>query len=81
MDYLTFDPFQGEESDLTCHQVTLKVARKPHLCFGTSESTHNRHGIQKGEVYRFEKARVDGSFWGRYRMCLGCMDQLIEGRY
>ena len=28
-----------------------------------------------------ERARVDGSFWGEYRMCLGCMDAFIEGRF
>lgn len=75
------DPFFGDESDLKCRTVTLKRARKDHLCYGISPSTHNTHGIQKGEVYRHEKALVDRSFWGEYRICLGCMDQFIEGRY
>ncbi|MEO8297100.1 MAG: hypothetical protein ABI574_04755 [Burkholderiales bacterium] len=58
--------------------MTLRQARKNHLCFGLGGKQD--HGIQAGDHYRHERAFVDGSFWGEYRICLGCMDDLIEGR-
>lgn len=79
MDYIHTDPFLGDESELTCRTVTLRKAAKNHLCFGLSG--RQDHDIQAGDYYRYERARVDGSFWGEYRICLGCMDQLIEGRW
>lgn len=73
------DPFFGEESELTCRTVELRQARNDYLCY--SLDGKQDHGIQKGDFYRYERARVDGSFWGVYRICLGCMDAFIEGRY
>ena len=77
-EYLGCDPFFGDEAELRCRTVTIKTARKNHLCYGIDPSTHNKHGIQVGQRYRHEKALVDGSFWGVYRICLGCMDELLR---
>ena len=78
-EYVQADPFQGDESDLTCRTVTLRKAMKNYLCYGLTGKQD--HGIQAGDYYRYERARVDGSFWGEYRICLGCMDAFIEGRF
>lgn len=78
-EYLNADPFSGDEAELTCRTVTIRTARKNHLCYGLSGQQD--HGIQAGSRYRYEQARVDGSFWGQYRICLGCMDDFILGRY
>jgi len=77
--YVQADPFQGDDAELTCRNVTLRQARKNYLCYGLTGKQD--HGIQAGDYYRYESARVDGSFWGEYRICLGCMDAFIEGRY
>lgn len=77
--YVTTDPFHGDESHLTCRTVTLRQARKNYLCYGLTGKRD--HGIQAGTIYRYERARVDGSFWGEYRICLACMDEFIECRY
>ncbi len=74
--YIDTDPFQGDESELTCRTVTIRTARKEHICF----DIHGRsdHTIKPGERYRFERARVDGDFWGEYKICLKCMDKMIS---
>lgn len=72
-EYIAADPFFGEEGELTCRAVAIKTARKTHRCF-TLDGNQD-HDIQPGERYRHEKARVDGSFWGEYRICLRCMDE------
>ena len=77
--YTNADPFEGDEANLTCRTVTLRKARKNYLCYGLSGKQD--HGIQAGNFYRYERARVDGSFWGEYRICLGCMDDFIRGQY
>ena len=73
--YIAVDLFQGEEATLTCRTVEMKTARKPHVCFGAEGKAD--HQIQPGERYRFEKARVDGDFWGQYHMCVPCLDKHI----
>lgn len=78
-EYLGADPFQGDESELSCRTVTIRKARKDYLCYGLGG--RQDHGIQKGNFYRHEKARVDGSFWGEYRICLQCIDAWLVGEY
>jgi hypothetical protein len=75
-EYMAVDPFQGDEAELTCRTVAIRKARKAHTCF-TLDGKQD-HQIQPGERYRFETARVDGSFWGSYRICLKCMDQWLD---
>ena len=76
-DYALYDPL-ADESKLECREVTLRQARKNYMCYGLTGKQD--HGVQAGDFYRHEKALVDGSFWGVYRLCLGCMDAFIEGR-
>ena len=75
-EYISADPFFGDESELTCRTVAIRTARKSHTCF--SIDGKQDHEIKPGERYRFEQARVDGSFWGQYKICLHCMDRLIS---
>lgn len=74
-EYTSFDPFQGDESDLKCRAVAIRIARKEHPCFALPGATP--HVIKPGDRYRHERALVDGSFWGNYRICLGCLDKWI----
>ena len=76
-EYTRYDPL-ADDSELRCRTVTLRKARKDHLCYGLTGKQD--HGIQAGTFYRFERAMVDGSFWGEYRVCLQCMDAFIDGR-
>ena len=78
-DYTNTDPFFGEESDLTCRTVSIRKARKEHVCYGLAGKQD--HAIKPGERYRHERARVDGRFWGEYRICLNCMNTFIAGKY
>ena len=75
-DYIGLDPFMGDESELTCRSVNIVKARKSFKCFGYGG--HMDHNIEPGQRYRHERARVDGSFWGQYRICLNCMDKLFD---
>ncbi|WP_331708749.1 hypothetical protein [Pandoraea sputorum] len=79
--YLTHDPFFGDEAELTCRQVRLVTARKEHECFLSQAHGREHHTIAAGELHRVETALVDGSFWGKYRCCLPCMDRDIEGDF
>ena len=74
-DYINADPFFGDEAELTCRTVAIHTARKNHLCYGLSGERD--HGIQIGQRYRYERAMVDGSFWGEYKICLRCMDEFM----
>ena len=77
--YATFDPFDGErDSGARFQCVTLRQARKNYLCYGLFGQQN--HGIQKGDIYRHERALVNGR-WGQYRLCLRCMDEFLECRY
>lgn len=76
-EYINADPFLGDESEITCRRVSLRKARKPYTCYGLSGRLD--HTIEAGEIHRHERARVDGSFWGEYRICLRCMDAFIAG--
>lgn len=76
-EYLNYDPFLGDEAELACRTVGIRTARKEHACFGLSGKQD--HTINPGERYRHERALVDGSFWGEYRICLTCMDKFIAG--
>ena len=74
-EYASFDPFQGDESDLRCRTVAIRTARKEHPCFSLPGT--EPHAIKPGSRYRQERALVDSSFWGNYRICLGCLDKWI----
>jgi hypothetical protein len=75
-EYIGTDPFFGDEAERTCVNTTIRTARKAHVCYGLDGK--GDHSIQPGERYRFERARIDGSFWGEYKICLRCMDKFID---
>lgn len=75
-EYIGTDPFFGEEADLSCRTVAIRTAAKEHVCF--SLDGKQDHAITKGQRYRYERALVDRSFWGEYRICLDCIDKHIE---
>jgi len=71
--YIGHDPFFGEEADITCRTVKLVKVRKPHNCLWGENG--DKHKVQPGEYARYEKALVDGDYWGRYYICIPCMDK------
>ncbi|POB00130.1 hypothetical protein C2134_02765 [Chromobacterium sinusclupearum] len=75
-DYLAYDPFQGDEAEIILRTVKIRTARKRHLCFTLTGKQD--HHIEPGQRYRHERARVDSSFWGEYRLCLSCIDKWIN---
>lgn len=77
-DYIRFNPFEGDEAQIECRAVRLVRVRKAQSCFFGAEPVHgDQHKIQPGERARYEKALIDGSFWGRYYICLPCMDKWL----
>lgn len=77
-DYIHFNPFEGDEAKIECRSVSLVRVRKPQSCFfGLEPLRGDKHVIQPGERARYEKALIDGSFWGRYYVCLPCMDRWL----
>lgn len=74
-DYINADPFSGDEAEVTCRTVAIRTAAKEHTCYTLTGKQD--HTIKRGERYRHERARIDGSFWGEYRICLNCMDTLL----
>lgn len=78
-DYIDYDPFPSDESDITCRTVSVKKARKEHVCWGLDGGMD--HKILPGDKYRHERALIDGDFWGEFKMCLPCMDKFITGDF
>lgn len=74
---LLYDPFDGDEGDISCRAVKIRTAKKEHPCFGGASRGQDGHTIKPGERYRHEKALIDGSFWGNYRLCLTCCDKWL----
>lgn len=72
-EYKAADVFQGDEAEIRCSTVTIKTARKNHKCM--TLTGRQDHDIEKGQRYRHEKALIDQSFWGEYRICLKCLDE------
>jgi hypothetical protein len=76
-DYLRYDPCEGSDAVITLRKVKLRTARISHACFlGTAPGGDN-HQIQPGEIYRSERALVDGDYWGHYKVCVPCMDKWL----
>ena len=78
-DYISFDPFFGEEADITCRTVKLVKVRRPHPCFFGQNG--DGHGIAQGDIARHEKALVDGDYWGSYYLCIPCLNREIADLY
>lgn len=77
-EYLNFDLFGGDESDLACRTVRLARVRQAQECFLGKAPGQTPHMILRGRLARIESALVDGSFFGRYHCCIACMDREIE---
>jgi hypothetical protein len=77
-EYINFDPFEGDEADISCRTVKLVKARKAHACFMGANPRHgDQHKIQAGDMARVETALIDRSFWGRSYVCIPCMDKWL----
>ena len=77
-DYVRYDPFFGDESEIRCSEVKVVKTRKVHTC--ASLDLSHSHIIPVGSLARYEHALVDGH-WGQYYLCLPCMDRFIAGEY
>lgn len=77
-DRLNYDLFAGEDGELSCRTVVIRTAQKEHPCFGGLGRDGDGHTIKPGERYRHERAFVDRSFWGEYRICLRCLDKELS---
>jgi hypothetical protein len=73
--YIGFDPFFGDEAEISCRTVKLVKVRKPHACFFGLNG--DGHQIVPGDHARHEKALVDGSYWGSYYLCIPCLNREI----
>lgn len=76
-DRLEFEMFEGDEAEMSCRTVKMRTAAKEHPCYGGLGSDGDGHKIEKGQRYRHERARIDGSFWGEYRVCTACLEKWI----
>jgi hypothetical protein len=77
-DYIAYDPFEGDEADIRCRTVKLVKVRKEQQCFIGAAPLGDNHVISRGDVARFEKALVDGDFWGKSYVCIPCMDKWLD---
>ena len=76
-DRLEYDIMAGDDAELRCRTAKMRTAAKEHSCFGGLGNDGDGHTIKKGERYRYERALVDGDFWGEYRVCIACLDKWI----
>lgn len=77
-DYIAYDPCFGDEGTVSFRTVKLVTARKEHACFLGAGPYGDGHTIKPGDRYRDEKALVDGDYWGRYKVCIPCIDKWID---
>lgn len=73
---LDFDAFFGDEGELKLHTKKIVKVRKEHPCFLGMNS--DLHTIKPGERAIFEKALVDGDYWGKYYMCFSCIEKELD---
>jgi hypothetical protein len=76
--YVLYDPFEGDKDPgivelSTVHMVTT---RKPQKCMDPMSG--KLHDIPVGTRARYQQALIDKSFWGRYYVCVACMDKWLE---
>jgi hypothetical protein len=36
------------------------------------------YALKPGDRYRYEQALIDSDYWGRYRVCLPCIDKFLR---
>ena len=77
-DYIRYNPFDGERDvQIRCRTVKIVTVRKPRPCQVVNGESDG-HEIKVGQRARYETAIVDGE-WGRYYVCLPCMDKWLKG--
>lgn len=77
--YVDYPLFLGDDAKIECHTIKLVKARRPHACFFGLNG--DGHGIKPGDHARYETALVDGSYWGKYYVCIPCLDREIADIY
>ncbi|MBB5547506.1 hypothetical protein [Paraburkholderia fungorum] len=77
-EYVAYDPYEGDEADIKLRTVKLVKVRKEHQCFMGAAPLGDKHTIACGDIARFEKALVDGDFWGKSYVCVPCMDKWLD---
>jgi hypothetical protein len=76
-DYLRYDPFEGDRDvNVKCRTVKMVTTRRPQDCMDPEDG--KLHPIEPGTRARFEKALIDGDFWGKYYVCVACMDKWLD---
>ena len=76
-DYLRWDPFEGDrDENVTLRTVKMVTTRKPQKCMDPEAGS--LHPIPPGTRARYEQALVDGDYWGRYYVCVACMDKWLH---
>lgn len=77
-DYLAYDPFGDGDRDVDIRMRTVRLvrARNEYPCFA-GQADGLAHTIKPGDVYRSETALIDGDYWGKYRVCVACMDKWL----
>lgn len=75
-EYLSANPFEGDDVEVECHRVKLIVARTSHRCAG-SFLGNKEHVIPAGQRVWRESAKVDGQF-GTCYVCLPCLDVILD---
>lgn len=77
-EYLSWDYFEGDQSDVLLKTTKFVKVRKDHLClmagWGNGEPDHT---TKKGQYAYYEKALVDGEFVSYY-ICTDCLDKCID---
>lgn len=77
--YKRFDQFEGDRDvNVKCRTVAIVKVRKEHVCSESLAPGHEPHTIKVGERARYESALVDGDYWGRYYICLPCIDRWFK---
>lgn len=74
--YMDFEVVTDCDVDVRLRQVKLVKTRKPQQCMGGAYG--GPHEIPAGAEARFERALVDSDFWGRYYLCIACIDKDLE---
>lgn len=73
--YINYDPFEGDRDvEISLRSVKIVTTRKQQQCMRPEGGIH---AIEPGTKARYEKALVDGDYWGRYYTCVECMDRWL----
>lgn len=77
--YLSTDFLGPSDGSIKLRKVKMVTARTSHYCSEGAMPQGDSHKIKPGDRYRLESALVDGDYWGKYKICVACMDkQLFE---